>query len=116
MKIKRKEYYVSVVASISRVLYVGFTDSLLLRTGQHRRGVYENTFSKKYKTYRLVYWEIFKNTDDAFQRERQLKKNRREKKINLIQQKNPKWIDYYYHLVKLYKQGIIFLMSQVWVG
>lgn len=98
-----KYYYVYIVASINRIIYIGFADSLLKRIKQHKDGTLENTFSKKYKTNKLVYWENFYTCNDAFQRERQIKKWRREKKIKLIEENNKNWTDLYNDVVELSK-------------
>lgn len=100
---KNKLYFTYIVASISKVLYIGFTDCLIKRIYQHKTGTFENAFFKKYKTNKLVYWESFYICNDAFQRERQLKKWRREKKIKLIEEHNKNWIDLYSDVVELSK-------------
>lgn len=100
---KEKYYYVYIVASINKIIYIGFTNSLVKRVKQHRDGTYENAFSKKYKTNKLVYWEYFNTCNDAFKRERQIKKWRREKKIELIEKNNFKWIDLYNDMLELSK-------------
>jgi putative endonuclease len=41
----------------------------------------------------LVYFEEFENGEKAVKRERQMKKWKREWKINLIKEFNPNWID-----------------------
>ena len=46
-------------------------------------------FTKKYNLTKLIYFEVFDNPQDAIFREKQLKKWRREKKINLVRSKNP---------------------------
>ncbi|WP_420324354.1 GIY-YIG nuclease family protein [Legionella rubrilucens] len=50
-------------------------------------------FTKKYKVYRLVYYEIHSEIYEAITREKRLKKWNRQWKINLILQKNPQWLD-----------------------
>lgn len=84
MVIRRKLYYTYIVSGISKVLYVGFTDCLVKRIYQHKREIFNNAFSKKYKTNRLVYYGVFNTCNEAFQRERQIKKWRREKKFKII--------------------------------
>lgn len=98
-----KYYYVYIVASINKVIYIGFTDSLFKRIKQHKEGKFENAFSKKYKTNKLVYWEHYYSCNEAFQRERQIKKWRREKKIELIEKNNQEWLDLYNDVVALSK-------------
>lgn len=83
---------VYIVASLSKVLYVGVTSNLEKRIYQHKEGVMQG-FTKKYKIYRLVYYEIHEDINVAISREKQLKGWRREKKIKLIQKNNPSWKD-----------------------
>lgn len=65
------------------------TNSLLARVLQHRRG--EVKFTCRYRINRLVYYEIFKYVNNCIARETQLKGWSRDKKIALIQSKNPTW-------------------------
>jgi putative endonuclease len=85
-------YYVYILASKSRVLYVGVTNNLASRLRHHRDGAYAG-FAEHYKTYRLVYYEAFVWVQDAIAREKQIKRWRREKKVFLIELANPTWED-----------------------
>ena len=76
-------YYVYIVASRSKVLYIGVTNDLARRISEHKESLIEG-FSKKYKIYKLVYFEHTIDINVAIEREKQLKKWRRDKKINLI--------------------------------
>ncbi|MFH1947066.1 MAG: GIY-YIG nuclease family protein [Candidatus Magasanikbacteria bacterium] len=96
-------YYVYITASISGVIYVGFTDSLFKRIKEHKKGAYNNAFSKKYKVDRLVYWEHCFSKVEALKRERQIKQYRREKKIKLIEEHNQNWEDLYSSIIELSK-------------
>lgn len=60
----------------------------------------ENTdgFTKKYKVKKLVYFEMTDDVYAALTREKQLKKWRHEKKVNLIESMNPTWKDLYSEL------------------
>jgi putative endonuclease len=73
-------------------LYIGVTSDLLNRVAQHRAGEIEG-FTKRYGVKRLVWFELQDNIADAIQREKSLKKYRREWKINLIERDNPNWDD-----------------------
>jgi putative endonuclease len=68
------------------------SDDLRHRMIQHRAGTYDG-FTKKYKIDRLMYYEIFNNPVAAADREKQVKRYRREKKIALFKESNPMWID-----------------------
>jgi putative endonuclease len=91
--VKREHrYYVYILASASRVLYVGMTSELRNRVWQHRNKRFEG-FSAKYNCYRLVYYEEFQNVQSAIGRERQLKRWSRAKKVTLIESINRDWND-----------------------
>jgi len=87
-----RSYYVYILASRSRALYVGMTGFLMPRILQHKAGD-GGRFSSKYRVHRLVYYEIFALVESAIRRETEIKKWRREKKIALIEKKNPTWED-----------------------
>lgn len=74
------------------VLYLGMTNDLSRRVGEHRQGEIPG-FTKRYQTNRLVYFECFEDPRDAVKRERQLKGWRRSKKDALVNAMNPKWED-----------------------
>jgi putative endonuclease len=92
MSQKVHEYWVYMVASNTGTIYVGMTNSLEHRIGQHQAGEKEG-FSKTYGCKRLVYWESYDSVLRAIGREKQLKGWRRSKKIALIEKKNPRWQD-----------------------
>jgi len=85
-------YHVYLVASITRVLYCGVTNNIRRRVEEHRQGTFEG-FSANYNCKRLVWFEHFQYVDNALAREKQIKRWRREKKVMLIVQANPTWID-----------------------
>jgi len=76
------------------VLYIGATDGLRKRPYFHKRRLIAG-FTKKDNVDRLVYFEQHDNSEASLARERQLKGYRREKKIQLIQKRNPNWDDLY---------------------
>ena len=57
-------YYVYIMASKSRVLYVGMTGFLMARVLRHRAGEV-GAFTRKYRVHRLVYYHCFQNVGDA---------------------------------------------------
>ena len=85
-------FYVYILASKSRVLYIGVTHHLAVRVAQHKAGDI-GAFTKQYKVYRLVYFERYFSPTRAIAREKQLKGWRREKKTALIERDNPTWED-----------------------
>ena len=96
LKKKIMKIYVVYILSNKRdgTLYVGVTNNLRRRMIEHRRGIVEG-FSKKYNLKTLVYVEQFNYVANAIAREKQIKRWHRDWKINLIEQKNPDWIDLY---------------------
>ena len=87
-----KNYYTYIMASISRVLYVGVTNDLARRASQHGKGE-GGAFTRKYHATKLVYYETFGLIDEAIARENEIKGWRRSKKVALIGAMNPKWHD-----------------------
>ena len=65
------------------------TSNLNRRLEEHRVGT--KGFASSYKMTKLVYYETFEGPNAALERERILKKWRREKKIQLIEGSNPQW-------------------------
>ena len=85
-------YRVYFLASRSRVLYVGMTNNLERRVYEHQHDLIDG-FSKQYRCHRLVYFEAFDDVHKAIDREKQLKRWNRAKKIWLIERVNPTWED-----------------------
>jgi putative endonuclease len=85
-------YYVYIVASRSRVLYVGVTNNLRRRVRQHQLGTFEG-FSAQFACKRLVWFQQFQYINQAILREKQIKSWRRDKKLSLITETNPTWLD-----------------------
>ena len=86
-------YYVYILASRRHgTLYIGVTNSLQKRLQQHSNGE-GSSFVKAYGVYRLVYVESFDRADEAIAREKQLKRWKRDWKIELIERDNPEWRD-----------------------
>ena len=69
---REKRYHVYMMASASRVLYVGVTGFLMARVLQHKAGE-DDGFTKKYNIHRLVYFETFRYINNAIARETQIK-------------------------------------------
>jgi putative endonuclease len=73
-------------------LYIGVTNNLLKRVHQHKNDVTEG-FTRKYNVHSLVYYEVFNRIQDAITREKQMKKWKRQWKMELIEKSNPNWED-----------------------
>jgi putative endonuclease len=74
-----------------RALYIGVTTDLGRRLEEHRLGLSVHT--ARYNITRLIYIESHDTAPDAIEREKQIKRWRREKKIALIEAANPEWLD-----------------------
>jgi putative endonuclease len=75
------------------------TSDLISRVARHRDGTFEG-FTKRYGVKRLVWFEPFDAINLAIQREKALKKYRRDWKINLIERENPDWNDLFPGLLR----------------
>jgi len=80
-------------------IYTGVTSELLNRVWQHREGLIPG-FTKIYGVHRLVWYEPHESMVAAIQREKSIKKYKREWKINLIERENPYWEDLYPALLR----------------
>jgi putative endonuclease len=77
---REKNYYVYILASKGRVIYVGITGFLMARVLRHRAGE-GGEFTRRYGVHRLVYYELFHSVGKAIARETEMKKD------------NPAWAD-----------------------
>ena len=73
-------------------LYTGVTSQLIQRIWQHKNNA-EDGFTKKYQVHTLVYYELHQGMLSAITREKQIKKWKRQWKINLIEKENSQWRD-----------------------
>lgn len=74
------------------VLYTGVTNDLKRRSYEHREKLVEG-FTTKYNLTKLVYYEIFRDANNAIMREKQIKGGSRSKKVALIAGMNSQWRD-----------------------
>ena len=79
-------------ADRNTVLYIGITNNLERRAGEHSLG-WGSAFARKYNAHKLVYFEAYADPRSAIEREKQLKKWSRAKKDALIVKRNPEWCD-----------------------
>jgi putative endonuclease len=89
------ESFIAVYILASRrhgTLYIGVTSNLIARVAGHKNGEFEG-FTKRYGVTQLVWFEPHDTIVEAIRREKQLKKYKREWKINLIERENPEWLD-----------------------
>jgi len=89
---EERTYFVYIMASLSKVLYTGVTNSLIRRVAEHqeRRA---GSFTARYNVTRLVYFERFGDIRYAIAREKAIKHLYRAEKIRLIESMNPNWDD-----------------------
>ena len=86
---KGKLYYVYIMASYRRVLYIGITSKLEQRVWQHKQGVFPEGFSARYRIHKLVYFETYSDIAAAIAREKELKGWLRSRKIALLPVRTP---------------------------
>ena len=79
------------------------TNNLRERLKQYKENIVlgNKTFASKYSLEFLVYYEKFTWVREAIAREKELKKWRREKKLNLIREFNPKFEFLNHHFITL---------------
>jgi putative endonuclease len=95
----KKKYYVYILASKRNgTLYIGFASNLIKRIYEHKNNLIDG-FTKKYNIYNLVYYEITEDVNSAIAREKQLKRWKRNWKIELIEKNNSGWKDLYFDLI-----------------
>src|SRR5215216_6437306 len=85
-------YYVYIMSSLSRVLYIGTTSDLTRRVFQHKLGTIAG-FTRRYRVNRLVYFEDTAISQAAVAREREIKGWVSQKKCRLIEMTNAGWQD-----------------------
>ncbi|HJR33960.1 MAG TPA: GIY-YIG nuclease family protein [Gemmatimonadales bacterium] len=83
-------YYVYILSSPCRVLYIGVTNDITRRLAQHRSGDTPG-YASRHGAFRLVHLESTNDVRAAIRREKQLKGWRRSRKLALIETGNPGW-------------------------
>jgi putative endonuclease len=89
----RRVFYVYILASDTRELYIGITNNLIRRVAEHRTGADPYRYVFRHATPRLVHVEAAGAARDAIVREKQLKGWTRRRKLALIEKTNPGWED-----------------------
>ena len=81
------DYFVYMMTNKNNtVIYTGVTNNIIRSVAEHRDD--KSSFTKRYKLYKLVYFERFTDPESAIQREKQIKAGSRAKKITLIEKNN----------------------------
>ncbi len=88
-----RQYFVYILASATRELYIGVTNDLSRRIPEHRQGLHPDSYAFTHQCTRLVHVESCTDVRDAIRREKQLKGWKRRRKIELIEGSNPEWRD-----------------------
>jgi putative endonuclease len=87
-----RQYWVYIATNHSRTLYVGVTSDLQKRIAEHQSAT-TGGFTSRYRIDSLVYFESTTDIFSAIAREKQIKGWSREKKLRLVESKNPGWVD-----------------------
>jgi len=89
---RERHFYTYILGSTSGTLYIGMTNNLVRRIWQHKQHEVPG-FIARYGVDRLLYFESFDDVRTAINREKQLKGWTRQKKVGLIEARNPSWND-----------------------
>ena len=73
----------------NQVLYTGVTNNLTRRMFEHKNGLAQNSFTKRYKLYKLVWFQEFNSPLEAIAAEKKIKGWTRNKKLETIKRANP---------------------------
>ena len=88
-----KYYFVYILTNQNnKVMYIGVTNNLIRRIHEHKNKLVDG-FTKKYNVDKLVYFEYTTDVYAALEREKEIKKWRRDKKNKLVESENPQWKD-----------------------
>jgi len=86
-----RTFFVYILASESRELYVGITSNMERRSAQHRISWDPHSYSSRHETTRLVCYQMTADVTSAIRREKRLKRLSRMRKVRLIERANPGW-------------------------
>jgi len=90
-----KKFYVYILANRRNgTLYTGMTSGLIRRVYEHKNNLVEG-FTKQHGIHSLVWYETHETAESAIRREKQIKKWKRQWKLELIEQGNHNWDDLY---------------------
>lgn len=95
MRDRDPEHIIATYIMASRrngTIYTGVSSNLVRRVSQHRRGAMPG-FTEKYGCKTLVWYRSFETVVAAISCEKKIKRWRRAWKLELIEAKNPQWLD-----------------------
>ena len=94
-------YYVYILTNQSNsVLYTGVTNDLIRRVYEHKNHLDKGSFTSKYNVTKLVYFEMSCDVEAAIVREKQIKNWKRNRKLALVMESNPRMLDLYDQIVR----------------
>ncbi len=94
MNLVDKHWFVYILTNYpNTVLYIGITNNLQRRILEHKSGLSNRAFTKRYRLYKLVWFESFPSPEEAIVVEKKVKGWSRDKKLNLIKKGNPNFQD-----------------------
>ena len=79
-----KKYYIYILLCSDDSFYVGITNDIERRLGEHQSGSNETSYTSQRLPVELVHIEVFQYVEDAIERETKLKKWSHKKKLALI--------------------------------
>jgi putative endonuclease len=92
---QEKQFYIYIMTNQNNtVLYTGVTSELQARVFQHKTKS-ARSFTSRYNIDKLVYYEELSDAIVAIKREKQIKGGSRQKKLDLVNKRNPEWRDLY---------------------
>jgi putative endonuclease len=87
-----ESYYIYIMTNRRHgVFYTGVTNDLKRRAYEHKAKLVGGVTARYLD--KLVYFEVAENPDTAIAREKQIKAGPRRKKLDLIEEMNPSWVD-----------------------
>lgn len=102
-----KAGYIYIMSSQSLALYIGVTADIVHRVYEHKHKLNPKSHTTRYNQTKLLLFEEYESIYEAIEREKQLKKWSRNKKLWLIEQTNPQhkdlaahWYDEGYDYIK----------------
>lgn len=92
-EVNKMSYYTYITTNKRKtVLYVGVTNNLIRRIGEHKSGQIDG-FTKRYNVDILIYAEKYDEIETAIAREKQIKSWSRIRKEKLIETANKDWVE-----------------------
>lgn len=92
-EVNKMSYYTYITTNKRKtVLYVGVTNNLIRRIGEHKSGQIVG-FTKRYNVDILIYAEKYDEIETAIAREKQIKSWSRIRKEKLIETANKDWVE-----------------------